>query len=328
MNSLRAPSTCALIAALIGGAFGSTLGVTSADAWPKAPPPPSPSPSPNFCFRRAAQPSRMVVERPCGVTVAVFTDGARSVALVGPERRFAEPSARDAVVTQAWVRVLPAPFGGALDAATTAWLESALVDQSPDLLALAMQYIQGAPPLFDGQHQQIAGDADYGPLAERGTRKEGADFNDYLGTPWSFPEGGVRRPRPGLLHSLDCSGFIRMLWGYRGGLPLARGAVSDGRAIPRRAVQMAASAPGVVIATGAGFDRLQPGDLVLFDADPLDGPAVDHVGMFLDRDQGGHLRFISSRKGANGPTLGDTRGASILDGDGLYARSFRMARRL
>jgi len=90
---------------------------------------------------------------------------------------------------------------------------------------------------------------------------------------------------------------------------------------------MAASAPGVVIATSAGWDRLQPGDLLLFDADPLDGPAVDHVGMFVDRDQAGHLRFISSRKGANGPTLGDTRGASILDGTGLYARSFRMARR-
>ncbi|MEA2699612.1 MAG: hypothetical protein QOI66_3883, partial [Myxococcales bacterium] len=250
--------------------------------------------------------------------------------LVGPERRFAEPSARDAVLTRAWVRALPAPFGGALNATTVAWLESALVDQSPDLLALAMQYVEGAPPIFDDQHLQIAGDADYGPLADGGTRKEGADFNDYLGASWSFPDGSIRRPHRLLLRSLDCSGFIRMLWGYRSGLPLARGAVSDGRAIPRRAVQMAASAPGVVIATGAGaaFDRLQPGDLVLFDADPLDGPAIDHVGMFLDKDQGGHLRFISSRKGANGPTLGDTRGASILDGGGLYARSFRLARRL
>jgi cell wall-associated NlpC family hydrolase len=73
---------------------------------------------------------------------------------------------------------------------------------------------------------------------------------------------------------------------------------------------------------------VQAGDLVFFDADPEDGPAVDHVGLYLGRDDGGHLRFLSSRKGANGPTLGDTRGASLLDGAGLYARAFRSARRL
>ena len=38
-------------------------------------------------------------------------------------------------------------------------------------------------------------------------------------------------------------------------------------------------------------------------------------------------RFISSRKSANGPTLGDTNGKSLLDGTGLYAKSFRAARR-
>jgi hypothetical protein len=73
---------------------------------------------------------------------------------------------------------------------------------------------------------------------------------------------------------------------------------------------------------------LQTGDLVFFDADPSDDPAIDHVGMFLGRDEAGRSRFISSRKSPNGPTLGDVHGASLLDGTGLYARSFRSARRL
>jgi hypothetical protein len=268
---------------------------------------------------------------------AVLTDGARSVVLVGPTRRFEEASAKSAVVTTAWVRVLPAPFAGTMDVATSDWLKAALTDARPDILALSMQYIAGAPPLFDDHRVQIAGDADYGPLNERGARREGADFNDYLGQAWSFDDGKRRRPRGDMLHSLDCSGFIRMVWGFRSGLPLARGAVTVGNAIPRRAVQMDAMAPGVVIIARrpttetrippSPKDRLQPGDLVFFDADPSDGAAVDHVGIFLDKDRDGHLRFISSRKGANGPTLGDDHGASLLDGTGLYARSFRSARR-
>ena len=76
------------------------------------------------------------------------------------------------------------------------------------------------------------------------------------------------------------------------------------------------------------FSRLQPGDLVFFDADAGDGPQVDHVGIYLGPDTGGHHRFLSSRKSANGPTLGDTSGKSLLDGTGLYAKSFRAARRL
>jgi hypothetical protein len=268
----------------------------------------------------------------------MLTDDARSVVLVGPKRRFEEATAKSAVVTTAWVRVLPAPFAGTIDVATTAWLNAALADARPDILALSMQYIAGAPPLFDDHQVQIAGDADYGPPGIRGARREGADFNDYLGQPWSFADGKKRRPRGDMLHSLDCSGFIRMIWGFRAGLPMAHAAVTVGDAIPRRAAQMNTLAPGVVIiarhaARGTTtapppLDRLQPGDLVFFDADPSDGTAIDHVGIYLDKDLGGHLRFISSRKGANGPTLGDEHGASLLDGTGLYARSFRSARRL
>jgi cell wall-associated NlpC family hydrolase len=74
--------------------------------------------------------------------------------------------------------------------------------------------------------------------------------------------------------------------------------------------------------------RLQPGDLVFFDASSDDGTAIDHVGVYLGLDGGGRHRFVSSRKSADGPTMGDLRGASVLDGSGFYARAFRSTRRL
>jgi hypothetical protein len=287
------------------------------------------SPS-SFCLHREAEPPRTVVERPCGTRRAVLTDGARTAVLDGGERLFGEATAANAVRTRSWVRPLPAPFSGSVDAAVAGWLEGAIGDERADLLTLAMQYIEGAPAIVENG-LQVAGDADYGPLNDLGARVEGADFNDYLGVRWSFPEGTGDRPKPEMLHSLDCSGYMRMLWGYRSGLPLA--AAQSNTALSRRAVQMAGSPFGVTIISDGEpaatlLGRLQPGDLVFFDADPLDGPAIDHVGMALGRDEGGHLRFISSRKSPNGPTLGDAHGASILDGAGLYARSFRVARRL
>ncbi len=48
----------------------------------------------------------------------------------------------------------------------------------------------------------------------------------------------------------------------------------------------------------------------------------------ITRDGAGHYRFISSRQTIDGPALGDVGGASLLDGKGLYARSFRAVRRL
>jgi cell wall-associated NlpC family hydrolase len=283
-----------------------------------------------FCPQRALDPPRTVVERPCGTARAVLTDGARTVVIDGPERLFGEPSAANAVRTRSWVRLLPAPFSGSLDATLERSLEAALADQGPDVLEVAMQYLEGAPPVLkDGL--QIAGDASYGPLSDLGTRTEGADFNDYLGLRWTYPDGAADQAKPERLHSLDCSGYIRMIWGYRNGVPLAP--ALSATALSRRAVQMDASTFGVTIiangeVAGAALERLQPGDLVFFDADPLDGPAIDHVGTALGRDEAGHPRFISSRKSPDGPTLGDLHGASLLDGPGLYARAFRSARRL
>jgi cell wall-associated NlpC family hydrolase len=96
---------------------------------------------------------------------------------------------------------------------------------------------------------------------------------------------------------------------------------------------MFVNGPGVVIldrhrTMSPTFSALGIGDLVFFDADPEDHRRLDHVGMYLGPDAAGHHRFISSRKGHNGPTLGDIRGRSVLDGRGLNARTFQAARRL
>jgi cell wall-associated NlpC family hydrolase len=281
-----------------------------------------------FCTERQMDPPRTILERPCGTRQAVLTDGAHTVLVEGAERLFTEPSAGSAVRTTGRVRLLPAPYPGSLDDATARWVDAALDDASPDVLALAMQYLEGAPAIVE-KGVQVAGDADYGPLSDLQMRLEGADFNDYLGLRWTYPDGTLDKPKSEMLHSLDCSGYMRMIWGYRSGLPLAP--AQSNTALSRRAVQMDAATFGVtIIANGqpAALERLQTGDLVFFDADPGDGPAVDHVGMYLGRDDAGHSRFISSRKSPNGPTLGDVHGASILDGAGLYAKAFRSARRL
>ena len=290
-------------------------------------------------LRRLTNPDRTEVTDTRRRWLARFTDGATTVTSSGPRRRFSEPTAADAVTHAVWVRTLPKPFTGAVD---EAWLTAALQANAlrvPDVLAIAMQYVSGAAAVLDGP-LQIAGDAEYGPLVD-GTREEGADFNDYLGVPWTYADA-VDRPETRQFRCLDCSGFVRMVWGYRHSLPgqprrdrvpLTLAPTSSRRAMPRRAFEIFQSAPGVVTIENDGgqvqdLSALAVGDLVFFDADDGDGPQLDHVGMYLGVDAGGHHRFISSRKGANGPTLGDYRGKSILDGTGLYARAFRAARRL
>ena len=76
------------------------------------------------------------------------------------------------------------------------------------------------------------------------------------------------------------------------------------------------------------FAVLAPGDVVSFDASSDDGSDIDHTGIYLGVDQAGHARFVSSRKSADGPTMGDLRGRSTLDGTGYYATAFRTARRI
>ena len=291
-----------------------------------------------YVLTELSDPDRVEVRDASDAWLATFTKGAYSVSLIGPERTFTE---NDLSVTHAtWIRTYPTVFEAEVD---PAWLEAALDANAKsvlDVLAIAMQYIGDAPALFDGD-LQIAGDADYGPLIG-GKRQEGADFNDYLGVSWNYPGEKVDTPEANQFRCLDCSGFVRMVWGYRhhlegygyeDTLPLSLKTRSAHDAIPRRAFQILEGAPGVLIAADAGaqmtdFSRLDVGDLVFFDADPEDGAQIDHIGMYLGQDADDRYRFISSRKGANGPTLGDYKGRSVLDGTGLYARSFRAVRRL
>jgi len=283
-----------------------------------------------YTYTRATSPARTIVKNSSGKVVATFTNGSRTVTLLGPTRTFAEASTTaDKVITTTWVRLLPAPFTGTVDAA---WVTARLADTSPDVLALGMQYIVGATAISSGG-LQIAGDADYGPLQPDGTRQEGSDFNDYLGVTWTYPSGSTDAPEPDQFRSLDCSGYMRMVLGYRGGVPMTIATSGGGTSLPRRAYQQAATGPGIELIANTGVvpssrSKLLPGDLVFFDASTDDGTQIDHVGMYLGRDTSKHDRFISSRKTANGPTLGDLGGKSILDGTGYYASAFRSARRV
>ncbi|UUZ69003.1 C40 family peptidase [Polaromonas sp. P2-4] len=297
---------------------------------------PSPIVSMDFSTHTLGDPPRVELRSPQGRWLATLTHGAQTVTSAGPRRSFSESEVR--VTHATWVRALPAPFDGHVD---TAWLQQALdanAQRRPDLLAIGLQYLRGAPAQRQGG-LQIAGDAAYGPLVD-GKRQEGADFNDYLGVPWTYDDGTVDTPEPPQFRCLDCSGFVRMVWGYRWhapgkapALPLSLASSADGGTLPRRAFQMSRRAPGVLIERNRGvrlrdLSRLAIGDLVFFDADADDGPRIDHVGIYVGLGSDGLRRFLSSRKGANGPTMADVRGKSVLDGNGLYARSLRAVRRL
>ncbi len=280
-----------------------------------------------YTVRRLANPARSSVHDSSGRWIATFTDGSYTVTLDAAARTFSEASAAAPVNSRVAVRTLARPFAGTVD---WNWLKAARSDTRPDVLALAMQYIAGAPNGFDGGGLRISGDASYGPLLADGTREEGSDFNDYLGVSWTYGTT-TDAPEERQIASLDCSGFLRMVFGYRAGVPLSL--ESTGTTLPRRAVQMLGSAPGVVTISDTGtqvtsFSALAPGDLVFFDAATDDGTQIDHVGMYLGQDTAGNARFISSRKTPDGPTLGDTGARSILNGTGYYASAFRAVRRL
>lgn len=261
-----------------------------------------------------------------GDWIATFTHGTQTVLLAGAQRTFAEATASAPVITSIHVRLLPTPFTGELD---QQWLRSAAADTTPDLLDTAAQYLHGAPALFNPTGLRIAGDADYGATTSDGTTQHGADFNDYLGVQWQYP-GKTDAPEADQIGALDCSGFIRMLFGYRAGMAMTLNP-SPGH-LPRRTFQMYEDAPGKIIHKSTtqltSFNRIQPGDLVFFDATPDPANQIDHVGMFLGIDTNGKHRFISSRKSASGPTIGDTRGRSTLNGTGYYPEAFRGIRRL
>ncbi|MFD3523880.1 hypothetical protein [Streptomyces sp. NPDC058653] len=239
------------------------------------------------------------------------------------------------VTHDTWVRVLPEPFDGTWSGGLADQIRSWAVDTTPDALAYAMMYITGAPavtsPALGGV--QIAGQCNYGPLDADGSPVEGGDFHDYMGLDWEFPNGETQSAGVGELGCMDCSGFVRMVYGFHMGIPMVRSDDFDGINLPRVTKDIGPSGPGVIVVQSTdaapALTDLQVGDVPLFDADTSDPVAgqLDHNGIFLGVDSLGRYRFINSRKTPNGPTFGDLGGTSTLDGAGLYATSLRLIRR-
>ncbi|MBX9396280.1 C40 family peptidase [Streptomyces sp. TRM72054] len=239
-----------------------------------------------------------------------------------------------------WVRVLPEPFDGTWTPAIEEIIRGWAGSTAPDVLAHAAMFLAGAPAVVAGsgpaEDKQVLGESGYGYLDPQGYRYEGADFHEYMNLGWTFPDGAYTGPSSKQVGNLDCSGYTRMVYGYHMGVPMAAGQDTSGTRIPRKSRDMAEYAPGVRIARTDGTNPptaplLQPGDLVLFNADSGDDNAtvtVDHVGIYLGKDTAGKRRFLSSRKTINGPTMSDMGGASLLDGTGLYATTLHTVHRI
>jgi cell wall-associated NlpC family hydrolase len=239
-----------------------------------------------------------------------------------------------------WVRVLSQPFDGTWTGAVEQTVRNWAGSTAPDVLAYAAMFLGGAPTVTAGAGpaagHQVLGEAGYGYLDPQGYRYEGADFHEYMNVGWTFDDGTHTGPSSKQIGNLDCSGYTRMVYGYHMGVPLAAGADTSGLRIPRKSRDMADSAPGVLVDRTDGAHppaapMLQPGDIVLFNADSGDDNptvTVDHVGIYLGPDAAGKRRFLSSRKTVNGPTLADLGGASLLDGTGTYATALHTVRRI
>lgn len=244
------------------------------------------------------------------------------------------------VTHDTWVRVLPAPFDGtwtpALEQVIRGWAGS----PAPDVLSHASAFLAGAPAVTTAAtpaaDKQVMGEAGYGYLDPQGHRYEGADFHEYMNVGWTFPDGTSTGPSSKQTGNLDCSGYARMVYGYHMGVPMAAGEDTSGTRIPRKSRHMVDHAPGVRIDRTDGTNppaaqQLQPGDLLLFNADSGDDTetvTVDHVGIYLGPDTTGKRRFLSSRKTGNGPTMSDLGGASLLDGAGTYAKTLHTVHRI
>ncbi|WP_328861377.1 C40 family peptidase [Streptomyces sp. NBC_00306] len=296
-------------------------------------------------WERLKNPARSVLRGGDGDVLATFTDGARTATLTGPSRTFAEPATtKSKVVTENWVRLMPEEWrkGAEREQWFKEWFKEYYGSGKEDLFAIAFQYGDQAPVKKDADGTQYAGDAAFGPLNPNATpeggdlRLEQSDFYDYLGRSYTFRNGTTLAAEPAKYRAIDCSGFIRTVFGYRARYPLmATDEAGDG--LPRTANGMARSKAGVDVIPLKGItpkdrpssiDVLQPGDLVFFKLDARTAQRLDHIGMYLGNDEDGHKIFISSREEANGPTIGDKGGTSRLDGNGYYASKLRSAKRL
>ncbi|MER7377357.1 NlpC/P60 family protein [Streptomyces lanatus] len=296
-------------------------------------------------FERIGNPARTVARDRHGTVVATFTDGARTAVLTGPGRTFAEPRTTGAkVVTKSWVRLLPKPWarGAERSGWFRTWLKSRLGSRDPDILATAFDYVAGAPARTTTAGVRYSGAARYTPDTAgdsaragqgKSKRRTGSDFYDYLGIPYTFPDTVTRRPEKDRARSVDSSGYVRLVYGYRSGFPLNSRDSAAGSGLQRTPDAIAHERLGIPVIPltdrrPAVIQQLQPGDLVFFRTRELPGKRIGHIGIYLGLDTADHPRFISSRKNAGGPTMGDKGGTARLDGEGYYAQGLRGARRL
>ncbi|MCX5010757.1 C40 family peptidase [Streptomyces sp. NBC_00555] len=245
-----------------------------------------------------------------------------------------------AVTHDTWVRVLPEPFDGTWTSALEQTIRGWAGSPAPDVLAHAAMFLSGAPAVTTAAApaagKQVMGEAGYGYLDPQGYRYEGADFHEYMNLGWTFPDGTYTGPSSKQVGNLDCSGYTRMVYGFHMGIPVAAGEDTSKTRIPRKSRDMVDYAPGTRIDQTDGTNppaaqQLQPGDLLLFNADSGDDTVtvtVDHVGIYLGLDAAGKRRFLSSRKTGNGPTMSDLGGASLLDGTGTYAKKLHTVHRI
>ncbi|MFC0507803.1 NlpC/P60 family protein [Micromonospora costi] len=270
--------------------------------------------------------------------VATLTVGARTVVVAGPHRQFAEPSSTPAVIdSTSWVRVAPQAWQPqrSEDEKFAGWLLDQIEDESPpiDVLGATMQYLADAPDGRNRDGVRYIGDAGFG-YVHSADERDGADFYDYLEIPWKFSDTGKAKPSKRWDRDLDCSGYVRLIYGYRFGIPLLNGPVSTTvNGLPRTAASMAAYARSVLIAAGRTPSRpptdlstLLPGDLVFF-ALHDDPNLITHSGIYLGKDTDGGMRFVSSRGTVDGPTFGDVRGDGVVD-SGYFGDRLRRVIRL
>ncbi|QMU67804.1 NlpC/P60 family protein [Streptacidiphilus sp. P02-A3a] len=336
-----------VVLAGVAGALGVELNARRHPAQPDSAPvaetssPAAPGKAATYQYSRQSGPDRTVVTDSNGNQVGVFTDGARSALLTGPSRTWTEPRTTTAVIqSDAWVRLMPSAWseGAETSAWFRSWFPKILGSSDLDILGMAMQYEDKAPDLYDAQGVRYAGDASFGPVVPGQSEMsfhyhdEKSDFYDYLGTSWKFQDGVTMQPEKARYGDVDCSGYMRLVWGYRGGYPMHTSNTA-GVGLPRRAFAIASYAPGVLLipdtkSRPTDIGLLQPGDLVFFAINIGKPIEIDHCGMYLGPDTEGHPRFLSSRSQANGPTFGDLAGTGVLDGNGFYAAGLRVARRL
>ncbi|MGW1249930.1 NlpC/P60 family protein [Streptomyces sp. NPDC002535] len=336
----------ALAAVAVAGLLGTSVYLTGELNEARTPPPPPDMADTGATrtshrgptYERLRDPDRTVVRDGDGAVVASFTDGARTAVLAGPVRTFAEPRfTRAKVVTDRWVRLLPQPWkqGAEKERWFTDWFAAERTSTGPDVMAFAQEYLHAAKVRKDARGVAFAGDAGFGPVnpdPNGDKRLEESDFYDYLGIPYTFRDGTAVRPDKARHRAVDCSGFMRLVLGYRARFPLAP-SDDEGDGLPRTSDGMARSEVGVDVLALTGrrpgsLGKLQPGDLVFFEIDARTGPRLDHVGMYMGLDTDGKPRFVSSREEADGPTFGDLGGTARLDGDGFYAKGLRSAKRL